>query len=143
MKNRWGYLDEPFSEAIRRRAIRDAGGCERCLTQKHDIQKDNGKIYPAWKQLDCAHYYGRTTFSTRWSEDNCAGLCGGCHFYFDDHRREFDRWMLERLGERRFLLLEIQSQRRDKADKVAVGLYLKAWLKKLVEAKYPIEIEER
>ena len=75
-------LDSLFSEYIRKRAISKVGGCERCLTPKFDIQKDNGDIFPAWKQLQCSHFIGRSKKSTRLDEDNCIGICGACHFGF-------------------------------------------------------------
>lgn len=123
-KSQWNYLDTPFSEAIRRRAMIRVGGCEKCKRGK-----------TSYKELDCAHFYNRNTFATRWNDENCIGLCGGCHFYLDTHKDIFRAWMRKQLGRRRFRLLEIQSQQRGKTDKAAVGLYIKDLLKRMKEAR--------
>ena len=120
-------LDSKFSEVIRRRAILNTGGCERCLTPKYDIQKDNGDIFKAWKLLQCSHFIGRATKSVRWDEDNACGLCGGCHMYLTAHPMEHVEFFKNRLGDRYDLL---QARTRNiKPDKYAIYLYLNELLK--------------
>jgi len=124
-------LDTLFSELIRKRAIRDVGGCERCLHQKVDIVKDNGEIFPAWKQLQCSHFWGRGRQSVRFDEVNCCGLCGACHLYFTSHPSLHRDWFIKRLGEREFDLLAYRAQRPAKIDRLLIEIYLKEKIKEL------------
>ena len=123
-------LDGIHSELVRRRAILRVGGCEKCLSEKHDIVKENGDIYPDWMQLQCSHYYGRKKLSVRWNEDNAAGLCGGCHMYFEHNPKEHEKWFEARLGDNS-IELEYQATRPAKVDLLATELYLKQKLKEL------------
>ena len=109
-------LDVLFSELIRRRAILKVGGCERCL---------QGKV--SWKDLQCAHFYGRRKKSVRWDTDNAAGLCGGCHMYLDGQAVEKVEFFKKLLGEESFDYL--QGRARTPArfiDREAITLYLKS-----------------
>lgn len=69
-------------------------------------------------QLTCSHYFGRTTKSTRFDEDNCITLCRTHHYWDKDIGWEFQKqrkdekgcdwdgrytvFMKTRLGERRW-----------------------------------------
>jgi len=124
-------LDKLFSEFIRRRAIKTAGGCERCLVQKYDIQKENGDIFPAWKQLQCSHYHGRGIKSVRYDPDNAAGLCGACHLYLGSQPDEHKQFFINRLGEHGYdMLLARKRQSAKYIDKSIITLYLKAEIEK-------------
>ena len=123
-------LDELFREDIRKRAIKEAGGCERCLSPKYDKIKENGDIFPAWKQLDTAHFIPRGNYHIRWDEDNAAGLCGGCHRAIDDDFTKKDEFVKTRLGDR-FELLQGRQHQTGKVDRNAIYLYLLDQLKKL------------
>ncbi len=126
-------LDELFSELIRKRAIKNTSGCERCLTQKNDLTKENGSIFPAWKQLQCSHFWGRIRKSTRWDEDDVAGLCGACHIYFEQHPAEHTKFFKKRLGVRAFENLEIRAHMPQKLDINALTIYLRLKIKELDE----------
>ena len=126
-------LDAMCSEYVRRKAIRDIGGCERCKTQKFDIQKENGETFESWKQLQWSHYWGRGKHSVRYVPENAAGICGGCHLYLTAHPQEHTEWFKKRLGEREYLLLEIQAQTPQKLDYEAIRIYLKEKLKEIGE----------
>ena len=121
-------LDKVYSEFVRKRALQRAGGCERCLTQKRDLQKDNGQVYPAWKQLQTAHFIGRTRHAVRYDVDNAVGLCGACHTYFTGHPMEFVQWYIEKFGQETVDLLEVRSRQKG-VDKEAIRLFLKEMLK--------------
>ncbi len=127
-------LDDLFSEYIRKRAMAKVGGCERCLTVKNDITKEDGKILPAWKQLQCSHFWGRKRLSVRFDEANCSGLCGSCHLYFTSNPEEHRAWMLKRLGQREYDMLEARASRISRKggfDENAMYLWLKSELAKL------------
>ena len=124
-------LDKMFSESTRKRAILRAGGCERCGTGKFDIVKENGDTLPAWKQLQCCHCFGRAKRSTRWDEEDAAGLCGGCHMFIDaqhDHKEALFRKLI---GDDRYELLELRANTPQKIDRDLVELYLIEKLKEL------------
>lgn len=126
-------LDKLFSEYIRKRAIARVGGCVRCLTPKLDIEKEDGKIFPEWKQLQCSHFWGRGRRAVRYDEDNAAGFCGACHMYFAAHPAEHAAFFLQRLGQERFDMLEKRAQTPQKLDENAIMLYLQQKIK-LLEA---------
>ena len=122
-------LDILFSEFIRKRAISKVNGCERCLTPKHDIIKENGKVFPAYKQLQCSHFWGRVKKSVRYDEQNAVGLCGACHLYLTAHPREHSRWFEEHLGQPAFDLLEARAHIPTKIDENLLTLYFQTKIK--------------
>jgi len=126
MKIRRDKLDTLFSEFIRKRAIAKVGGCECCLTPKRDILKDNGKVFPAWKQLQASHFWGRGKKATRFDPDNAVGICFHCHIQLTAHPREHSRWFEEHLGQPAFDLLEARACIHDKVDEKALEIYLKS-----------------
>ncbi len=131
------YLDALFREFIRKRAIKLAGGCEYCLSAKYDIEKSNGKILPAWKQLDTSHYWSRTNKSVRWDERNAAGICGNCHFFLEHNPLPHTQFFLKRLGKVEFELLEIQANqviKKAEFDELAITLYLQSKIKELSDS---------
>ena len=116
-------LDVLFSEYIRKRAIAEDGGCQRCLSPKYDIVKDNGDTFPAWRQLQCSHFMGRSKRSVRLDADNAVGLCGACHIYFTAHPLEHIEFFKQRLGEQ-FDMLQHRARILEKIDREAIKLYL-------------------
>ena len=125
-------LDKLFSEVIRRRAIQRAGGCERCGAPKSDIQKDDGEIYPAWKQLQCAHLISRWHKSIRHDLDVALGLCGGCHMWIDHEAEEKIALLVSKIGQEKYDLLQARARTPAKyIDINLITLYLKEELRKL------------
>jgi len=122
--------DDLFSEYIRKRAIMRSGGCERCLTQKYDIQKDNGEVLPAWKQLQCAHLISRRHQGTAWDIDNALGLCGSCHMNIDSMDQK-SIFIVEKIGRKQYELLLIRKAGVHHIDKAALILYLKKQIEEL------------
>lgn len=118
-------LDTLFSEYVRRRAIAETGGCQRCLTAKYDTTKVDGTIYPAYMLLQCAHFYGRAKKSTRYDPDNAFGLCGACHIYFTSHPAEFVQWFIEKKGSMVYDLLQVRTRTPARyLDRAAIEIYL-------------------
>tara|TARA_Y100000310_G_scaffold298928_1_gene333332 strand:- start:905 stop:1552 length:648 start_codon:yes stop_codon:yes gene_type:complete len=122
-------LDGMFSEFVRRRALARVGGCERCLTEKHDTTREDGTTRPAYMQLECSHFIGRTTHAVRWDEDNAAGLCSGCHMYLEHHPEEHQPWWVKHLGQNGYDMLQARRRLGTKPDRNALGIYYKAKLK--------------
>ena len=131
--------DDLFSEYIRKRAIMVEGGCQRCGAKKYDIQKDNGKVLEAWRQLDCAHLISRRHHGTRWEASNGQGLCSGCHFYIDSLDRK-DIFIVEKIGLHEYQSLLFKKETVHHIDHAAVILYLK---KLIVELNYEAPLRDR
>lgn len=101
--------------------MQSAYGCERC-----------GQPKASYQQLQCSHYHKRRKLATRWDEDNCAGLCFGCHQYFEENREEYTAWMMQRLGQTNFNMLEGRARNtHPNPDRKAIELYYKEMLKGL------------
>ena len=75
--------------------IRDDHTCQRCFSKS--------------KQLNPAHFIGRTNKAVRWDEGNIVTLCVGCHFYFGTEIVEFVDWFKKRIGEAAFEILMLRS----------------------------------
>jgi hypothetical protein len=114
-------LDHVFSLYIR---TRDAWTCQRC--DKFYQEKALG--------YHCSHFIGRRNRAVRWDEDNCAGLCRGCHDFFAANPHLHTEWMEKRLGLTRFWELKLRGQeipRLRKADMDALYAHYKAKLAEL------------
>ena len=74
--------DKWFSDVVRKKA---GHVCESC-------NKVEGR-------MECAHIYGRSAKSVRWSLDNAVCLCHYCHMRFTANPLEFTMWLEETLGE--------------------------------------------
>jgi hypothetical protein len=74
--------DKWFSDVVRKKA---GHVCESC-----------GKVEG---RMECAHIYGRSAKSVRWSLDNAVCLCHYCHMKFTANPLEFTAWLQEELGE--------------------------------------------
>lgn len=81
--------DEWFAKCVKERA---EWTCERC-----------GKYYPEGHRrgLDCSHYFGRRSRSTRWHPDNAFAHCRGCHQYLGSNPLYFTQWVRDQLGDER------------------------------------------
>lgn len=78
-------------------AVRAIGYCEKC---------------GATDNLTCSHFHGRRKRSVRFDRENCACLCFTCHRWWQEHRNEYEAWMVERLGQNRFDALTLRANRR-------------------------------
>ena len=92
-------LDKVFSKYIR---LRDAmpGGTFRCISC--------GRIKPIGK-ADCGHYFSRRHMSTRFDEDNCHAECSQCNRFDAEHLHGYRENLAKKIGEQRFLLLEVKA----------------------------------
>lgn len=84
--------DSAFSDRIRDRA---KWTCEVC-----------GTAYtPPTSGLQCAHYFSRGFWSTRFDPDNCIAACTSCHYKLHDDPDYHYQFMLNRLGPERYQAL--------------------------------------
>lgn len=92
-------LDKVFSKYIR---LRDAmpSGLFRCISC--------GKIKPI-EEADCGHFHSRTHMSTRFDEDNCHAECRYCNRFSADHLIGYRENLIRKIGEQRYLLLEVKA----------------------------------
>jgi len=74
--------DKWFSDVVRKKA---GHVCESC-----------GKVEG---RMECAHIYGRSAKSVRWSMDNAVCLCHYCHMKFTANPLEFTKWLEDTLGQ--------------------------------------------
>jgi len=114
------YLDKLFSEFVRKRAMKNAGGCERCHAGKS-----------SYKSLQCSHFHGRRKRSVRFDIDNACGICAGCHLFLGANPSEHVKFFQERLGQQGFDWLQIRAGIHHKVDEAATILYLREKLKEL------------
>ena len=73
--------DKWFSDVIRLKA---GYQCEHCGKQD--------------ARMECAHIWGRSAKSVRWSMDNAVCLCFYCHLKFTGNPLDFTRWLMEYHG---------------------------------------------
>jgi 5-methylcytosine-specific restriction endonuclease McrA len=89
--------DEVFSLYIRLRDKR----CLRCGKIGEEDKNGNRVI-----GLDCSLYFGRWMEGGRFNPDNCVTLCRGCHQHWEKDRDDYRAFMIKRLGENEFKILE-------------------------------------
>ena len=91
-----------------------------------------GKVYHPenCRNLGVMHFFGRRHENVRFDDDNT--LCGcniPCHHRMDTHKGEFREFMVKRLGQERFDMLEIRANtykaRDDKADAIIIKQLIK------------------
>ncbi len=83
--------------------------------------------------LQSSHYWGRAKRSTRYDSDNLCLLCFGCHTYFHGQPGEYRDFMMKRLGEVAYDMLDYRAHKPQKIDRNAIELYLKQKIKELSE----------
>jgi len=101
--------DTLFSKYIRR-----GGKCEIC--GRADIK------------LEAAHYFGRGKENTRFDERNTHCLCWNCHKRSHEDKSYYRDWLIDKLGQKEFDLLEFDSNQRKKRDDVMDLIVVKALL---------------
>ena len=118
-----GILDDLWSEAIRKLAMRREGGCERCHRPKED-----------YKRLQAAHCFGRGERTVRWDIRNGAGCCGACHMLIDRREDEKRALFTRILGEEEYRMLYILAHMTTKqapVDYKATEIALRMLIKEL------------
>lgn len=116
-------LDALYRELIRKRAMKLAGGCQRC-----------GEPKRSYKELQTAHCHGRGKRTVRWDERNSAGLCGGCHLYIDSQITAKEELFRRLLGDEEYEILYVLAEmttRQSPIDYAMTELYLKQKIKEL------------
>lgn len=119
MKLKIDALDSLFSLYIRAKA---GWKCERC-----------GKFYPEGERnaLDCSHFVGRVHKGTRWSEDNAAAHCRGCHQHLGANPILFVDWILNHMGDQRYASLRARAAKPTKITTFDRGIIARELLAKL------------
>lgn len=103
--------------------IRDMYTCQKC-----------GRVYPVGncRNLGVSHFWGRGRENVRFDDDNCIALCTlPCHDYWGhgEGRKEYEEYMIKRLGQEGFEALmvraHIRKKRDDNLDRIIIGQLLK------------------
>ena len=94
-------LDMVFSLYIR---LRDAmyGGRTVCISC--------GKVFP-FEQMQCGHYHGRRSLSTRWDEDNCHSECALDNCSNPNHLDGYTANLIAKIGQERFNALAARANK--------------------------------
>jgi len=81
-------LDKVFSEWIRKRDADEYGRvkCCTCPSVAH------------WSEMDCGHWMGRSSMSTRFDERNSHVQCRSCNRHMDGMYHEHRDYIVERYG---------------------------------------------
>lgn len=85
-------LDMVFSLFIRLRDAMD-GGMTVCISC--------GRTFP-FEQMQCGHYHGRRSLSTRWDEDNCNAECAVDNCSNQNHLVGYTKNLIAKIGQERF-----------------------------------------
>jgi len=112
--------DEAFSLYIRLRDKR----CQRC-GKFGDYDKQGRRVVG----LECSHYFGRWMEGGRFNPANCQALCHGCHAQWEKDKDDYRAFMIKRLGENEFKMLEWQCRSYKKKDRRMALLVAKELLK--------------
>jgi len=106
--------------------IQDNYTCQKC---KRVYPEDN------CRNLGVAHFHGRGHENARFDEENTLCLCNiPCHRYFDTHKTEFKEFMLQRLGQEAYDLLELRAHTRKNRDDLLDKIVIKELLRRQAEA---------
>ena len=116
LKIRRDPLDKLFSDYVRAKA---GWKCERCGSM------------PDRRGLHCHHFERRRKLSTRFDEMGCSSLCLGCHQYLGENREEDKAFLINKIGQREFDMLEGRARITQKIDRDAIKLYLEEQIRKL------------
>ena len=112
-KIKFRYTDKLWTKYKR---LRDSYTCQYC-----------GKVYSPdnCRNLGVAHFHGRAHENVRFDDENTLCLCNiPCHRYLDTHKTEFQEFMRQRLGQKRYDLLDLRAhiykKRDDRADAMII-----------------------
>lgn len=116
-------LDDLWSEYIRKRAMVETHGCQRCKTWK-----------TSWRELQAHHCFSRTNRTTRFDIRCGAGICGGCHRYVQNHDDANMALFRELIGSgelQRLYVLTNMTSKQAPVDRKMVEIYLKHLIKNI------------
>lgn len=115
--------DKLFSDFVREKA---GWKCEKC----GKVCKVNGANIA---QLDASHYFVRSKWNVRYDLDNVHAICNSCHRrmgeYRNDESGEYDLWMKEKLGDKRYKLLKLRANMTGRRDPALWLLHVKQLIK--------------
>jgi hypothetical protein len=114
--------DKIFSLYIR---LRD-GRCMRC-NKRGEPDKEGRPVVG----LENSHYFGRWMEGTRFDTENCITLCRGCHAQWEKDRDDYRAYMVNKLGENGFKILEWKAREYHKKDRKFELLKARELLKSL------------
>lgn len=120
-------IDDSFSRLVRER---DNWTCQMC--GKVD---DDGQAKGRSNKMDCSHFHGRRSASTRYYGANCDCLCKRCHqLVSEDNTGIYAEWKRNQMGSEDYEALSQRHHRpwkRTKAEKEEMHKHFICWYKEL------------
>src|SRR3990167_3821969 len=115
----FGKIKLRRSDTLFSKYIRELRGnkCEKC-----------GRKGEEWK-LEASHFWGRVAESVRYDPDNIDCLCFLCHQEFHANRKDYEKWKLQKLGRKKYDLLEMRKYQYKKKDEKLAIMYVSELLK--------------
>lgn len=103
------------------------------LKENYTCQKCGREYLPDdCRNLGVSHYHGRSHENVRFDEDNTPCMCNlPCHHYFDQHKGEYREYMVKRLGQEGFDMLELRAHIRKSRDDKMDAIIIKELLKEV------------
>ena len=92
--------------------------CEKC---GRDCSDDK-------QYLTTSHFHGRRKESVRFDDENTSALCRKCHHYLEEHKNDYEKWLIDIIGQKRFDLLTLAANTPCKKDDVATRMIIKKLL---------------
>ena len=117
-------VDTIFSKYIR---TRDGWICQNC----GKFCGENNSLH----KLECSHHFTRGKESTRFDPNNCVSLCFNCHQSFHDSKELRNNFMIKRLGQREYDLLELRSNSKGNKDDALTKIYILKLMEELMICK--------
>lgn len=107
--------------------IRARGYCEALAICKTIISTSIHAKRPTW-----AHIVSRRYLETRWDLDNAFCLCMGCHAYYTYHPVEWEQFVIQKIGAKKYEELKKRAVSTTKVD-YGQKKYLLEKSKKLID----------
>jgi len=118
-------LDKVFNEYIRLRDQKNGMfKCVSCNTLKPISQMHAGHFYSA----------GHNS-ATRWDEDNVHGQCAHCNTFLHGNLLEYQKELIDKIGEKRFFELEVRRHNKSKMFAFEISILIIQYKDKIKKLK--------
>jgi hypothetical protein len=123
--------DEAFSLFIRTRDSQDyQGKAFKCISCQRHLPIE---------QADCGHFINRQHMSLRYSELNCHAQCRKCNRFMEGNLQDYRKGLVEKIGEKKVLLLEASKYQENKLTNFELELLAKHYRAETKKFKYQIK----
>lgn len=91
------------------------------------------------EQCNAGHYVPRTRMATRYDETNVHGQCIHCNHWDEGARIGYRQGLIEKIGEKRVLLLEAMSRKQHSLTPMELEVIADYYKKRSEEFRYQIK----